>query len=112
MTRKSARSADQTTPSRPARIQRGSARHATTAEPPGRSKKKRKSTSLPASEHRVDALIAATAPLLEFFAVADDVFTEDDAMDPAKRQMAMGRLYRGWKAAREQLDPGWKDRRR
>ena len=51
------------------------------------------------------ALAIATKPLLEFFAAADDVFTEDDALTESKRQMSLGRLYRAWKAARVQLDP-------
>lgn len=50
-------------------------------------------------------LLRLTGPLLELFADVDDVFSEDDAMDPQKRQMGMGRLYRAWKKARAATDP-------
>jgi len=38
------------------------------------------------------------------FADVDDVFSEDDALSPEKRQMGMGRIYRSWKRVRAQLD--------
>ena len=52
-----------------------------------------------------------------FFALAaevDDVFDEEDAMSPEKRQMGMGRLYRSWKKWRVAVDPDYqlaRDRR-
>jgi hypothetical protein len=67
-----------------------------------------KSLPLP---HRIKLLIAATSPLLEFFAVATDVFTEDDALAPDARQKSLGRLYRAWKDAMQVLDPSF-DRKR
>lgn len=68
-------------------------------------KKRKKAKSSPTPEHRVDALIAATTPLLELFAVADDVFSEDGAMAPENRQKGMGRIYRAWVKARSDIDP-------
>lgn len=50
-------------------------------------------------------LARATMPLLEMFACVDDVFSEDDALSPDKRQMSLGRIYRTWKSVRTQLDP-------
>lgn len=52
-------------------------------------------------------MLAAVVPLLELFAMVDDVFTEDDALDPSKRQMSLGRIYEQWKRTRAALDPGW-----
>lgn len=66
----------------------------------------RRSKSSPESssiEHRVDQLIGATRPLLELFAVVNDVFTEDDAMKQGKQQVGMGRIYRQWKKTRTAL---------
>lgn len=57
--------------------------------------------------YRVKCLIAATGPLLEFFSVATDVFTEDNALAPDARQKSLGRLYRAWKDAMEVLDPSF-----
>lgn len=51
-------------------------------------------------------------PYFELFAEVDDVFTEDDALSPEKRQMGMGRLYRAWKKARKELDPDFNPKRR
>lgn len=48
--------------------------------------------------------------LLSMFAMCDDVFTEDDALSPEKRQMSLGRIYEEWKRCREKLDPEF-DRR-
>lgn len=59
----------------------------------------------PASRAR--ALVNATEPLLELFALVDAVFTEDDAMSPEKRQTGMGRIYEQWKRCRAELDPTW-----
>lgn len=56
---------------------------------------------------RARALVNATEPLLELFALVDDVFTEDDAMSPEKRQIGMGRIYEQWKRTRAALDPTW-----
>lgn len=50
-----------------------------------------------------DELMAAVQPLLELFATVDGVFTEDDAMQPAKLQVGMGRIYRQWKKTRTEL---------
>lgn len=58
-------------------------------------------------EDREKELLALVAPLLEFFAEIDDIFTEDDALSPAKRQMGMGRAYRAWKRVRVVMDPEW-----
>ena len=44
-------------------------------------------------------------PLLELFAVTDDVFTEVDAFSAEKRQASLGRIYRQWKRTRKSLDP-------
>lgn len=44
-------------------------------------------------------------PLLELFAMADDVFTEANAFDPTKIHHSLGRLYRQWLDTREHLDP-------
>jgi hypothetical protein len=57
-------------------------------------------------EARVDALVAATAPLLELFSVLDAVFTEDDALTE-HRQTSLGRCYEAWRKARAELDPNW-----
>lgn len=61
-------------------------------------------SSLPVHEFAT-GLLKITPALLRFFAAVDDVMSEDDAMHPAKRQMGMGRIYRAWKIAREELDP-------
>lgn len=50
-------------------------------------------------------LLQHLRPMLELFAEVDDVFSEDDALAPAKRQMGMGRLYRAWKKCRSAMDP-------
>lgn len=52
-------------------------------------------------------LALCTAPLLELFAVVDDVMTEDDAFDTAKLKAGFGRIYRGWKSSRQQIDEGF-----
>jgi hypothetical protein len=45
-------------------------------------------------------------PLLSMFAMADDVFTEDDALsDEHKAKIGLGRLYEEWKRCRKKLDP-------
>lgn len=54
---------------------------------------------------REEYLLGLMGPLLELFADVDDVFSEDDAMTPEKRQMGMGRLYRAWKHVRAEMDP-------
>lgn len=52
-------------------------------------------------------LALSTQPLLELFAVVDDVMTETDAFDPAKMKAGFGRIYRGWKSSRQQIDEGF-----
>ena len=64
-----------------------------------------RTTARPSLSYRVKCLIAATSPLLEFFSVATDVFTEDNALSPEARQKSLGRLYRAWKDAMSVLDP-------
>ena len=59
------------------------------------------STSLPVLP---EPLRQAILPYIELFADVDDVFSEDDALSPEKRQMGMGRIYRSWKRVRAQLD--------
>lgn len=44
-------------------------------------------------------------PLLEMFAVVDDVMTEHDAFAPGQIHKSLGRIYRGWLDSREALDP-------
>lgn len=44
-------------------------------------------------------------PLLDLFAVSDDVFTEPEAFSPANIHKSLGRIYRSWLNARTQLDP-------
>lgn len=46
--------------------------------------------------------------LLALFADVDGVFTEDDALSPAKRKMSLGRCYESWKRCRIILDPEFK----
>lgn len=58
---------------------------------------------------RANALIAVTAPLLELYAVVNDVFTEDDALSADKRQISLGRIYEQWKRCTAKLDPDWRD---
>lgn len=53
------------------------------------------------------AQLRAMQPFFKLAAEVDCVFDEDDAMDPAKRQIGMGRLYRAWKAWRVELDPDY-----
>jgi hypothetical protein len=49
--------------------------------------------------------VAATEPLLALFAVCDDVFTEEDALDPAHQRQTIGRIYEEWKRTRKHFDP-------
>jgi hypothetical protein len=44
-------------------------------------------------------------PLLELFCVADDVFTEEQALNKEYAYQTVGRLYRQWKVTRLSLDP-------
>lgn len=57
-------------------------------------------------------MLAAVVPLLEMFAMCDDVFTEDDALSPEKRQISLGRLYEQWKRTRTALDPEFESTQR
>lgn len=57
--------------------------------------------------HKADQLIAAMYPLLEFWAVADDVFTTEDALSREHVYKTAGRLYRAWSEAKAQLDPDY-----
>lgn len=56
-------------------------------------------------QHKVDSLVAATAPLLALFAVCDDVFTEDEALSPEMRKVTLGRIYEEWQKTRKYFDP-------
>lgn len=58
---------------------------------------------------RVESLIAATSPLLEFWSVAEDVFTEEGAFDSDRKATSLGRIYRAWKKTRKELgaDDEW-----
>jgi hypothetical protein len=59
-------------------------------------------------EQRAAAIVTAMTPLLELFAVCDDVFSEDDALTtPAMMRTTVGRVYEQYKKARAELDPGW-----
>lgn len=73
------------------------------------SKRKKKRSPSSSTTDPALALAAATRPLLELFSVVDDVFTEDDALSAEKRQMSLGRIYRGWKECRAALDPDFDD---
>lgn len=44
-------------------------------------------------------------PLLELFSVADDVFTEEEALNTQYAHQTLGRLFRQWKETRSSLDP-------
>jgi hypothetical protein len=44
-------------------------------------------------------------PLLDLFATADDVFTEDGAFREEHIKKSLGRIYRAWKRCRVSLDP-------
>ena len=68
-------------------------------------KRKRSKSSVPAS-YNVDDLIAAVTPLLELFAVCDDVFTEDEALTTA-RKVSLGRIYEQWQKTRLYFDPSF-----
>lgn len=56
-------------------------------------------------------LALATRPLLELFAMVNDVFEEDDALSQAKRQMSLGRIYESWKKCRKELDRSFSSER-
>lgn len=56
-------------------------------------------------EQRFRELLGLVTPMLELFANLDDVFTEDNALSPEKRQMSLGRCYRAWKRCRAAMDP-------
>lgn len=66
--------------------------------------KTRGSKSLTPASYNVDDLVAAVTPLLELFAVCDDVFTEDEALTTA-RQVTLGRIYEEWQRTRLYFDP-------
>lgn len=79
-----------------------------------KSQKKKRSHDGPkfdslSEQQRARGLIEAVTPLLELFSTVDVVFSEDDSMQPSKRQISLGRLYEAWKQARAQLDPDWRD---
>lgn len=67
--------------------------------------KQQKSWSSLSNRKKANAMIGAVEPLLEMFAICDDVFSEDDALSAEKRQMSLARIYRTWKDVRGQLDP-------
>jgi hypothetical protein len=70
---------------------------------------KRSQPAADSSTDRVETLIAATTPLLELFAICEDVFTEEKALSEDKRAMTLGRIYRQWKRTRSDLgaDDEW-----
>lgn len=84
---------------------------ATTAGQSGRTKQRTQTEPTPSSsvEDPVASLIAATRPLLAFFADVDSVFTETDAFSDEKIKMGFGRCYRSWKLCRTQLDPEFRE---
>lgn len=66
--------------------------------------RRNRSKSLVRASYDVDDLIAAVTPLLDLFAVCDDVFTEDEALTTA-RQVSLGRIYEQWQKTRLHFDP-------
>lgn len=50
-------------------------------------------------------------PLLELFAVVDDVCQEPDLFEPAKYRATLGRIYRQWLKTRTALDPTFDSKR-
>lgn len=54
---------------------------------------------------KIGELVKVQAALLDLFSVLDAIFTEDDALSPAKRKMSLGRAYESWKRCRAVLDP-------
>jgi hypothetical protein len=77
---------------------------ARSAKQRGKKRKKRSRFAKVPYQHKVDLLIAATEPLLALFAVADAVFTEDNALTTEK-QKSLGRLYEEWQRCRKAFDP-------
>lgn len=65
-------------------------------------KRKRKLTPQQQKEQGDAALLLL---LLDLFSVVNDVFTEEDALKPEKRQMSLGRIYRAWGKFCRELDP-------
>lgn len=90
----------------PRRTETRSGTSARTARRSGSSTRSGKYNSLTA-EQRANVVLGTVDPLLEMFAMLDDVFTEDDALSAEKRQMSLGRVYEAWKRTRAALDPDW-----
>lgn len=66
------------------------------------------------TKHRAEQIIAVMSPLIEFWSVADDVFTTDEAMSQEHVYKTVGRLYRAWSEAKKEMDPDYdpeRDRR-
>ena len=78
----------------------------------GKRKAKRKPSNDLSKHQFCPDCLQLLVPFIELFADVDDVFSEDDALAPEKRQMGMGRLYRAWKKARAKLDPDFDAKRR
>lgn len=67
--------------------------------------RKSKSSTTRSLEQQALLLVAATEPLLAFFAELDDVFTEDEALSPEFRKISLGRCYEAWQRCRKAFDP-------
>ncbi len=58
---------------------------------------------------QANLLIDAVAPLLDLYAVVEDVMTEDDAMAARNLYKGMGRIRRAWKDVHKELDGAQRD---
>lgn len=56
-------------------------------------------------EKKLEAIQPVLIPLLELFAVADEVFADEGAFAPEHLYKSLGRIYREWLDCREALDP-------
>lgn len=66
-----------------------------------RKRKAEKVRKLPHAQH----LSVIQIHLLELFATVDDVFSEEGAFSPEKKNTSLGRIYREWKRVRSRIDP-------